>query len=120
MGEDVGPPVGRGVGIEGTGIGSNGSGRPSEGHGGGEDEVIVILRVSQTEEGRPGALFKGGGVGTGVMKATGLVHDRVESVGGGQGKVAVETSEGNVALVGKWGETQVNAKELDGDRRDAE
>jgi hypothetical protein len=84
--------------------------------------MIIIQGAMQAEEGGTSALFQRSRVGIGVLQATGVVYNGVQGVGSGQGKVAVKTSQSDVAKVLERGESELHVKKSDrssGNREDA-
>lgn len=119
-GEEGSSPVVRSDDVKGTGIGPNRSCSPGTSDGGREGEVVIIVRSTKPEESRSGALFEGVGGEIRPLESAGVVHDGVEGVRGGQGEVTVESGEGYVALIEKWGKSQLNVEEADGSLGDPE
>ena len=76
--------------------------------------------MKQSEERCTSALLQGSRAGVGALQSTGIVHNGVYGVGSGQGKVAVKSSQSDVAKMLEWGETELNMKESDRSRRNRE
>ena len=76
-GEKVSSPVVGGDGVKGADIGPNGSCSPSTSDGGGQDEVVIIVRSAKSDKDSPGALLEGVGGEIGILKSAGVVHDGV-------------------------------------------
>jgi hypothetical protein len=68
----------------------------------------------QAEEGGTSALFQRSTDGIGALQATGFMHNGVQGVGSGQGKVTVKTSQSDVAKVLERGEYELHVKKSDG------
>jgi hypothetical protein len=76
-GEEDSSPIVRGDGVKGTDIGSNGSCSPGTSDDDREGEVVIIVRSTKPNKGRPGELFEGVGGEIGPLESVGVVHDGV-------------------------------------------